>query len=133
VLIASGHPQVFIPEDLGHGVNVGAGHAMPACRRVPEIMEVKIGDTALRQALWKATITYSGEQAENGLSVVSPAPSPTTRRISAILPGKNGLRWFSRINSCRSYSFAVSRCLWCALYRSETSAKVSFPGGMKPN
>jgi hypothetical protein len=32
---------------LGHGVNVSAGHAMPACRRVPEIMEVKIGDTRL--------------------------------------------------------------------------------------
>jgi len=69
VLIASSHPQVFIPEDLGHGVNVVAGHAMPACRRVPEIMEVKIGDTRLVASPLEGHDHLFRGQAENGLSV----------------------------------------------------------------
>ncbi len=42
MLIAGSHSQVFVTEQERHGVNVRALHPEPACRRVPEIVKVKI-------------------------------------------------------------------------------------------
>jgi len=47
VLIPRRHPQILMPEQLRHGVNVGTFHAQPTCRGVAQVVKVKVLDLEL--------------------------------------------------------------------------------------
>jgi hypothetical protein len=42
VLISSSHPQILVPWQLRHGVNVCTLHSQPACSHMPQVVETEI-------------------------------------------------------------------------------------------
>ena len=44
MLVTRCHSQVFVPKQLGHGVNIGAFHPQPTCCSVAQVVKAKIGN-----------------------------------------------------------------------------------------